>query len=162
MVREKKRGLSPVVATALLIAIVVVLALIIFLWARGFISEKNLKFDRAIEFACNDVDFVADYVAVSDLPECNGMGEVGIVNQGDVPIYGMIIKEVGPGIVNINEPFGKTILKGESQQICLNEVSSSTQALLVVPILLGESGTQRKTYECEDAFGYPITIASAS
>jgi len=40
-----KKGLSPVIATMLLIAIVVVIGLIIFLWFRGMTEEAITKFD---------------------------------------------------------------------------------------------------------------------
>jgi len=42
---EKKKGVSPVIATVLLIAMVVVIALIIFLWFRGLTKEAITKFD---------------------------------------------------------------------------------------------------------------------
>ena len=44
----KKRGLSPVIASVLLILLVLVLASIIFLWARGFIGEQIEKFGEPI------------------------------------------------------------------------------------------------------------------
>ena len=46
-----KRGLSPVIASVLLIALVLVLASIIFMWARGFISEQIEKFGNPVELA---------------------------------------------------------------------------------------------------------------
>ncbi len=153
----EKKGLSPVVATVLLIAIVVVLALIIFLWARGFVSEKTQKFKHAIELECENVDFTADYN--------NADGEVvGVVNQGNVPMYGVVVKEIGIGsvnVVNVKEPFGNSLSVGESKEITLNSApGSNTEALLIVPILLGESSSQRKTHTCDDAFGYVIPIST--
>lgn len=38
-----KRGLSPIIATVLLIFLVLILASIVFLWARGFFSEQLEK-----------------------------------------------------------------------------------------------------------------------
>ncbi|NCN99034.1 hypothetical protein GW923_02535 [Candidatus Pacearchaeota archaeon] len=157
MGRGERKGLSPVVATVLLISIVIVLALIIFLWAKGFVSEKNLKFQKAIELSCDDVDFVADYVANSNY--CDGDDEIGIVNQADVPIYGIIVKEIGPGRVNANDIFpDSTLNQGESRRICLEPISGNTEGLLVVPVLLGQSGSTRKTHDCDDSYGFVIPL----
>ena len=41
----KKRGVSPVIATILLIGIVIVIALIVFLWLRGMQQEAITKFE---------------------------------------------------------------------------------------------------------------------
>jgi len=56
--------LSPVIATVLLIALVLVLAAIIFMWARGFISEQIEKFGTPIEDLCDSVDFDIEIVKV--------------------------------------------------------------------------------------------------
>jgi len=55
-----KKGVSPIIATVLLISIALVLALIIFLWARSFTSEQLQKFDEPVENACENVHFEAE------------------------------------------------------------------------------------------------------
>ena len=54
-----RRGLSPIIATVLLISLVLVLASIIFLWARAFLPEQIQKFESPIEDACKNVVFDA-------------------------------------------------------------------------------------------------------
>ena len=76
--RRAKKGVSPVVATTLLIAIVIILAVIIFLWARGFLSERVQKFDRAIDLACEDVNFEAAVAGSS------GAYELDVVNNVEI------------------------------------------------------------------------------
>lgn len=147
--KKNKKGLSPIVATALLIAIVMVLALIVFLWARGFLSERVQKFGSAIEQACDKVDFQAGYVAEEE--------KLDVINRGDVPIYGVVVKEIGKGTIKVKEPFGSTLNIGESKTIDL-EISQNVQGLLVVPMLLGKSGSERVAYTCDDSFGYPIDL----
>ena len=44
----EKRGLSPVIATVLLVGIALVLASIVFLWAKNFIGEAVTKEGREI------------------------------------------------------------------------------------------------------------------
>ena len=57
----KKRGVSPVIATVLLISMVVIIGIIIFLWFRGMVGETVTKFGKNIELACEDVVFDASY-----------------------------------------------------------------------------------------------------
>lgn len=55
--RVGKRGLSPVIASVLMVLLVLVLSSIIFLWARGFIGEQIEKFGQPIEGYCDRVEF---------------------------------------------------------------------------------------------------------
>lgn len=71
-----KRGLSPVIASVLLILLVLVLASIIFIWARGFIGEQVEKFGEPIEKSCENINFE---VAMND-------GELEVLNKGDIAI----------------------------------------------------------------------------
>jgi flagellin-like protein len=59
----KKKGVSPVIATVLLVSIVIILGVIIFLWARGFVEESAQKGGRAVDMSCDDVNFEAGYNA---------------------------------------------------------------------------------------------------
>src|SRR3989338_10710768 len=84
----KKRGISPVIATLLLIALVIIIALIVFQWMKGFTKEAVTKFDGTnIDLVCNDVQFDASYSA----------GTLTISNSGNVPIYNFDIKAEYPG-----------------------------------------------------------------
>ena len=75
---RKNRGLSPVIATVLLIAIVIIIGLILFLWFRGITKESVTKFGgENIELVCDRVQFDADYNA----------GIFYFSNTGNVPIY---------------------------------------------------------------------------
>ncbi|OIO43847.1 hypothetical protein AUJ64_01615 [Candidatus Pacearchaeota archaeon CG1_02_39_14] len=151
MRKIEKKGLSPVVATVLLVSVVIVLALIIFLWARGFLSERVQKFDSAIELSCDNVDFVAGVTPDRE--------NLDLKNNGNVPIYGVIVKEIGRGSVEVKEVFGSTLNVGESREIDIRELDiGSAERLLVVPILLGKSGSERVSYTCDDSFGYPVEL----
>src|SRR3989344_4073857 len=75
---KSKRSVSPVIATILLIALVIIIALIVFQWMKGFTKEAITKFDGTnIELVCNDVQFEASY----------SNGNLVISNIGNVPIY---------------------------------------------------------------------------
>ncbi|MCR4284778.1 MAG: hypothetical protein NUV97_01885 [archaeon] len=82
-----KRGLSPVIATVLLVLLVLVLSSLIFLWARGFISEQIDKFGRPIDVLCNTVDF-----SVERVETVSGEDALEVVNNGDIDIYHLDVK----------------------------------------------------------------------
>ena len=79
-----KKGVSPVIATVLLIAMVIVMGVIIFLWFRGFNESAITKGGTNVELVCNDVIFSADYDSYSD--------RLSIINDGTVSIFNMNIK----------------------------------------------------------------------
>ena len=86
--RGKKKGVSPVIATTLLIMMVVVIGLIIFLWFRGFTQEAVTKFGGTnVEIICEQVAFDSSYSA----------GRLSIINEGNVPIYSLKLKIESPG-----------------------------------------------------------------
>ena len=156
MIRGKK-GLSPVIATVLLIGIVIVMALIVFFWIRGINEEAITKFDgQNVKIVCEDVEFDASR---------NG-NNVLIANRGNVPIYQMKVKLSGAGsheTYNVQDKWTVGgLLKGEavksdmSQDVPGFDVTYDT--MLLIPVLAGESSEGTKTYTCEDRFGYEITL----
>lgn len=61
----KKKGVSPVIATVLLIGIVIALSLIVFIWMSTFIGETITKFDgENVELVCDKVEIDADRKSV--------------------------------------------------------------------------------------------------
>ena len=77
MIKRGKKGLSPIIATVLLIVITLIIAMIIFLWAKNFIGEKTKKFNEPVENACERVSFDA---------EAFESGDIDIINRGNVPL----------------------------------------------------------------------------
>ncbi|MBI3334665.1 hypothetical protein HYZ97_04205 [Candidatus Pacearchaeota archaeon] len=152
-----KRGLSPVIATVLLISIALLLAAIIFLWARGFLIERNIKFDQPIEDACGDISFDAEAFAEA------GETRLAIVNRGNVPIYGVELQESSEGdISNLGVArcgeigSERTIRNGET---CSMIISATTgQELYIVPMILGEQGIAKAPYTCLREQGQRITV----
>lgn len=151
--RMCKRGISPIIATVLLIAMSLVLATIIFIWARTFIGEQATKFDQPVEFSCGDVSFDID--VFDD-------GTANIVNRGNVPLYGVDIRQVGFGAVRSVETFeGVTISSGETATLDLGSGAAGLNlgdTAVAIPIILGESTGETKAYTCEDIYGITTTV----
>lgn len=82
-----KKGVSPVVATALLIALVFVLGGIVFLWAKGFLAEQIQKNGEAIEMQCQNIAWKVNYKK-----GIGNMYSLTIENRGQVNLYGFIVR----------------------------------------------------------------------
>lgn len=154
----RKRGISPVVATVLLIAMVVVLGLIIFLWFRGFTQEAITKFDTNVELVCSDVSFDASYSGDT----------LSIVNTGNVPIYQMSLKKSKEDSYSTEEITNAKYTKWPETGLNQGGAFSDTilfpgiKEITLTPILIGNSRTGQKSFTCNEAqTGRSITIANA-
>jgi flagellin-like protein len=162
-VKNKKeiKGLSPVIATVLLIVIVVVIALIVFLWIRGMTQEAVTKLKgENIQLVCGKVSFEATYTPATGLY---------IQNPGTVPIFGMDVKIVGAGSHttvdlrdNSNWPEVGLNQGGVfSDPAFSTTVGSNANEIVLVPVLMGESKSGRKTYVCdENQYGTKISVSN--
>lgn len=136
-----KKGVSPVVATILLVAIVIVLALIVFLWARGFVKEAVLKKGENVDLTCNKVNLEVMYLEDSY--------ELQITNIGNIPVYSINLKlKKGATVKNI--PENLTFGVGQSATISLND---NYDSIKVYPVLLGQNKKNKKvSYTCKKEF----------
>ncbi len=146
----RKKGISPVIATVLLIAMVVVIGLIIFLWFRGMVGESVTKFGKNIKLVCEDVDFDASYSS----------GMLSLVNTGNVPIFRMNVKMSGAGEHRTEEievdPEGVGLRQGATFSGAVDVGSSQT--ITLIPVLIGTSEKGKKTYVCEGEYGKEIVL----
>ena len=152
----KKRGLSPVIATVLLIAIVVVIALIVFLWLKGITQEAITKFDgKNVQLVCDDVEFDAEYLS----------GTIYISNSGNVPIYRVKARVSGEGSYS-------TVWVGEGDSDWPKQGlnpggaysgpldASNANKILLIPVLIGKTPSDdKKSYTCEERQGKEIIVA---
>ena len=145
----KKKGLSPVIATMLLVAIVIVIGLIVFLWFRGITEEAITKFDGTnIKLVCEEVSFDASY----------SNGAIFIANTGNVPIYKMKVKSIGVGehsTVPLEEGWPEV---GLNQGGAFSGAIEGTgvEKFLLIPVLIGHSEKGDLEYSCEERNGYEI------
>jgi len=142
-----KKGISPVIATVLLIAIVVIIALILFLWFKGITKESITKFGgENVQLVCDRVDFSTDYSG----------GIFYISNIGNVPIYSLnleISKDRGYESKSIRDIATNWpslgLNQGESYSGGLGGAADGAEKITVVPILMGSSEEGQKTYLCD-------------
>jgi flagellin-like protein len=149
----KRKGLSPVVATVLLISIAVVLAVIVLFWARGFISEKIQKSDEPVENSCESLVFGAEIDSNDN--------ELVVINRGNVPIYGISVKEEGIGFVSISGTVDKDVTLGDSVVFGGGEIAPGftfvlDEEYIIVPRILGETKDAKVPHSCDDDFGLKV------
>jgi len=157
--RGSKKGVSPVIATVLLVTMVVVIALIIFLWFRNINKETITKFDGTnVEIVCGDVGFDASYSS----------GALYVQNTGNVPIYSMKLRIYSGGsyettdlhdISDSNWP-DKGLNAGlVFQSTTLSSEIEGKDKVLVIPVLVGvtESG-EEKLHTCDENFAQELDI----
>jgi len=141
----EKRGLSPVIATVLLISLAVVLALIILIWAKTWVSEKVSKFDEPIDRACEKLNIEVQVILDQG---------VTVLNRGNVPVYGVDVRKKSAGsLTNLGGTFLGTINSGQSSLIELADAGAELEEndeVFVVPVIIGESGNEKVEYKCED------------
>jgi len=153
-----RKGVSPVIATVLLIAIVIVIALIIFLWFRGLAQDTIIKFDKNIELVCSEVQFNAQYD-----------GSILFVsNDGNIPIYGLNVQiDSGDGdyeTLEINhdgdENWGlddNGLTQGFTYSSSRSEFDGA-KSIILIPVLKGSTETGTETHICEKRDGVEIVI----
>ena len=143
-----KKGISPVIATVLLIALVLVLATIIFLWARSFFSEQIEKFGSPVEEICDQIDF--DAVIYTDNPDAPMLE---ISNRGNIPIYQVGIKQKGGGNSKMRS-YNVTVDAGMASRTQIDALDSNTETLIIYPEILGNvrGKSSNKVHTCLDNY----------
>jgi len=151
----KERGISPIIATVLLVAMIFVIGLIVFLWFSGMTEETITKFGGTnVKLVCDDIQFQSDYSS----------GTLGIVNIGNVPIFGMRVKVFSDG--NYATKNLKDDLSENWPNLGLNQGGAfldtiefaGVEKIILIPVLMGTSDEGEKTFVCEERYGYEITI----
>jgi len=152
---KKRRGISPVIATSLLIAMVVVIGLIIFLWFRGFTQEAITKFGGTnIQLVCRDVQFDSGYSG----------GQISLVNLGNVPIYSFQLKIEKPGshdtldIAEISDWPAEGLNQGGVFSDNIASAVSGADEITVIPVLRGTSKSGARTHVCDEQDGEVIVV----
>ncbi len=127
-----KKGLSPVIATVLLVSLVLVLIAIIFMWARGFIAEQVEKGGKPAQEVCMDVSF-----EISNTYGYNKQSvEVQVVNRGNVPIYDFDVKIIGGGESKI-QSYSINADVGGASEVTSIPITSDMEQIVFYPMVLG-------------------------
>ena len=153
-----KKGLSPVIATLLLVAIVVILALIIFLWLKSFVPEVVEKNGEDISLVCERVQFTPVYES----------GRLEISNDGNIPIQNMKVKVIDEDGSSIEKDLatenagtwgefglGKTRVFSDD----VNWIDDTTKQIVLTPVLRGTTETGYQDKACDERqYGHELDV----
>jgi len=157
--RLKKKAISPVIATILLVAIVMIIALIVFLWLRGVVGDYGEKFGKNIELVCEDVVLDTTYLDPY----------IYITNDGNVPIFkvnvviakqGSYMTEELNNLAHTSTPWPEEgLTQGGVYSGDIGGEVSDANEITVIPVLLGLSDKgSKKTFACGEQYGYEIIL----
>jgi flagellin-like protein len=150
-----KKGISPVIATVLLISLVLILAAIIFMWARSFLPEQIQKFGSPVADSCKEVGFEAEYTATTH--------EISIINRKNIPIYRVQVGKKSGLLGSVsyleNSTAQSVIGVGESGSFGVEGVASGDE-LVIIPVLLGEvqDTGEKKAFACGSDYAYNLVV----
>lgn len=157
--KDTRKGISPLIATVSLVGISIVLFGIIFLWSRGFVKEKVLKFGKNIESFCESVGLE---VTVTPDEQDSNILDFTLNNIGNVNIYQIkVIYYTESGQIPREYPAGED--EGNERALPAGDVSSygvnvgdvgggDIEKLEVIPVLEGVGKESGKPYvfPCEN------------
>ncbi|MEM3122284.1 MAG: archaellin/type IV pilin N-terminal domain-containing protein [Candidatus Pacearchaeota archaeon] len=131
----KKRGISPVVATVLLITIAIIVVAIIWVWAKSSVKEGTLKFNKPIEQSCKEVSLEISI---------NG-DSISVVNKGNVAVKKIALKDTLGELYTCNEV---TTPRGGTASSSLSSCGASGRTIKsIIPVLEDDKG---EDYNCRD------------
>jgi len=87
---KNKRGISPLVATVLLVAIVIIIAILLWFWYHQFIEEQQQKASTELAQACMDAE-----IRIESETVCSGSEiKVELSNIGSSQITSVLINAI--------------------------------------------------------------------
>ncbi len=144
MNKINKRGITPVIATVLLISIVVVLIMIIYVIATTFVRDEFKKLGTEINTVCEELAIDAYYSSSENALE--------IKNNGQHVIMGIAIDKIGTGSSTREEIKNLNIAGGETK-ILENMDFSVYEKIIVIPIVIDDN---KREITCKQENGKEI------
>ncbi len=130
---KSRRGVSPLVATVLLVALVVIIAVLIWMWYGKFIEDIQNKQQLDLELACaQDVEYVLSDVQCTDVS--GGTISFYAENTGSIDLRGFKIAYSGTD--SGAEDARIIIEQGTGSTVSLSDVGASSGLdIEIVPII---------------------------
>ena len=145
--RFSKRGVSPLIATVLLIAFSVALGAVVMNWGRGFIKDKTEDVDQTteIQLSCS-IDVLIDFLEISDTKQvCYNSTEGAVYftidNQGTANVTGLSIQVIN----SLNDVFTNEsiyrLVSGSAKRFRINDTNMGTAQYVSVSPMIGSVST---------------------
>ena len=144
--KMESKGISPVIATVILIGIGVVLAGMIFLWANNLLINLG-----PLGLKCDKANFEAGVF-------CNGNTCIIEINNRGTELRGFVVKSKEESSIIVEETVTATVRITNSLRTGLGKIYEKDDILLIVPIIFEESDDGGSTYLCSDNAGVEIVV----
>ena len=137
----KRKAISPIIATVILISLVVTLSIVVWIFLGGFIKELVIKQEKSVEAVC--LDEVEISASVEDL----SFDQVIVSNDGDAPIAGVNIAVKASGGEGKLKFYNCPLESGAaSTEICAFttgedfgiDLIQNCEKVTITPVLLGK------------------------
>ncbi len=145
-----KKALSPIITTILLVLLAIVLASIIYIWAKNFGTEQVAKFDAPIENACADVRLEAAITAEKS---------ISIINQGSIPVNKVKLLIINNGNSQNEENTINLVAGGAKSITTTASLIGDKVTVTLVPVLLGTAKSDPSKIEEFPCTSSGITLA---
>ncbi len=133
---SSKKAVSEVIAVVFLIALSMLLASLLFVWARGFLAEQIELNGKPIEEVCKEVFFDVGGEYVKDSSTGAGNFSLQVVNRGNADIRGFdikFLKEKESALVRYT--FDTWV--GESSDVQVVPIEVGVIDIVMYPVLVG-------------------------
>jgi hypothetical protein len=145
---EGKRGVSPMIATIILIIVVLAIVAIIVLWMTNFNRDTINKFGEDIRLKCDE--------SLEGLRASYSSGRLSLVNNANIGIFDFKVKETKGGSrdsYDLSDKLGKDKWKsgmsaGRSDSFDVN--FGGAEEIELRPILLSDPSGGQQTWVCDE------------
>ena len=141
--KRGKKGISPLIATILLIGFTVVLALLVWFWFSGFITERTQKQGEIVEAQISCVTGIDLRIQKACFDQGNNKVQLTIENSANNAVDGFIVRlasEFDPNVDVFDVPVRIEALNVDTLVVSTSTVSNPTSAV-IIPRLNIEGGT---------------------
>jgi len=158
----QKKGVSPVITSVVLVAVVIGMITLIFFWLSSAMVEGVIKLDKNIDIVCQqDMKLDAEYDFTT--------GDLTLLNTGNAPIFDIKLKVYSQGnyktvrmsgIVGSDWGQGLTTGKSLTYNIASNLGYSldKVEKIQLIPMLVGKNNAkEKKVVDCKEEYSKTIS-----
>jgi flagellin-like protein len=135
-----KKGISPLIATVLLIGATIALAALVMVWSQNLFKSTTDRTKAGIEaeMICTEVQFRVDSAVGTDTTST-----LRIVNNGDHDIVDFVARVYEGDDVELGSVDGETLSSYGSEEYTITYESAAATQIELIPVILLEDSSQK-------------------
>jgi flagellin-like protein len=137
---KNKKGVSPIVATVLLVAIVIIIAILLWFWYNQFINEQRQKAEADLSRMCTEAEIQIRELTCEDMVASDGIYRLtmNIANTGMSRVTKLIINSRSLEASQTDE-IAKVIHEGTSADITIDVDATAVTTIKSIQVVPGVS-----------------------